>query len=189
MNLIKKKGELLISKAIFKIYSDASSFNNGYKNPDLPQAVAIGIVLTFNEKIIKKYSELFPDQNISFGELKAGIVAIKMVYDKILKLKTKIHKPYNIEIYSDSQFFIKGASEWIYNWEKSNWCNYSGKEVAYKELWWQLLNQYIRDKDLNLNFIHVKGHTKNQDFNSQMNELCDKLAKEEIKKWRLMKKL
>ena len=61
-----------MSKALFKIFSDGSSFNNGYKNPDLPQFAACGIIITLNEKIIYRGKKGFDDQTISYAELKGA---------------------------------------------------------------------------------------------------------------------
>jgi len=173
-----------MGKAVFRVYCDAASFNNGYKNPELPQAAGIGIILSFNEKIMQEYSNIFDGENISFGELKAALTGIDLMYKRILRFKAQISKPYNIEIYSDSQFVVKGASVWMKGWIKNKWRNNAGNEVAYKEMWQQLLNEYINNEDLNITFIHVKGHTKSKDFHSQMNDRCDKMAKAEVKIWK-----
>lgn len=197
-------------KAVFKVYSDAACFNNGRKNPELPMATAIGVTLTFNGKIIKQYSELFIDETVSFGELKAGITALEMIYARIKKIKASIVKPYKIIICSDSQYFIKGSNEWIKGWKKNKWRNYQGEVVAQCDMW-QLLNEnFLENQELDITFKHIRGHKipkqlwnsfvtqfidtdepnndfrhlSEDEFDMVMNENCDRLAGIEIQAWK-----
>jgi ribonuclease HI len=113
------------------------------------------------------------------------MIVLKETIKKIESLeRNKLPKPYNINVHSDSQFVIKGASEWLYGWKKRNWKNNTGEDVSYKEIWQELYKDYICNPDYNLNFIHVKGHTKNTDFKSLMNEKCDKLATDLVKQFK-----
>ena len=175
-----------MSNIVFNVFSDGAVFNNGYKNPDKPQFSACGYLYCLNEKVIKEFSEPLGDQTISYAELYGMMKALKVTIERIESLKkNKVPKPYIINVHSDSQFVIKGASEWIYGWVRRGWRNSSGVEVAYKELWNELYNDYIMNKDYKLTFIHVKGHTKNTDFNSLMNDRCDKLAVSEVTKFKV----
>jgi ribonuclease HI len=82
---------------------------------------------------------------------------------------------YNIptEVYSDSQYLIKGMNEWIDNWVKKGWRTSQKKIVENKDLWEQLLSFKNEFKDIK--FIHVKGHMGNE-----LNELADQLAQRGI---------
>lgn len=165
-----------MSKIKFNIYSDGASFNNGYKNPDLPQFCSCGYVICLGERIITEGSVPLGDNTISYAELVGMMIVLRKTIRRIEKLNGKLPKPYSINIHSDSQFVIKGASEWLPGWVKRGWKNSSGNEVAYKDIWEDLYKNFITNPDYDLTFTHVKGHTKNQDFNSLMNDKCDKLA-------------
>ena len=40
---------------------------------------------------------------------------------------------------------------------------------------------FISNPEYDIDFIHVKGHTKKTDFDSQMNDMCDKLCTKKLK--------
>lgn len=177
-----------MSKALFKIFSDGSSFNNGYKNPDLPQFAACGIIITLNEKIIYRGKKGFDDQTISYAELKGAILGLDKLAEIISTQGDKINKPYRVELYSDSQFVVKGKEEWMHNWLESVedwrtgiWINSQGKEVGQLDLWKELKGNYLDSDDFDITFIHIKGHSKGESFEQKMNNECDKIAGEKIK--------
>lgn len=65
----------------------------------------------------------------------------------------------------DSQYVIKGASEWIKNWRRRNWA-----DVANVDLWQRLDQQLGRHT---LTFQWVRGHSGHPE-----NEQVDQLARE-----------
>ena len=113
-----------MSKAHFKIFSDGGSFNNGYKNPDLPQFSTSGIVITLNENVLFEGSKGHEGDHatISYAELYGAILACK-VLEKKLSVVNGISKPYRVTLYSDSQYVVKGAMEWMPGWKKRVWKN------------------------------------------------------------------
>ena len=172
-------------KAEFIVFSDGASFNNGKFKRDLPSMASCAAILTFNGKIISKHTDLFEEQTNNYAELKGAIMAIEEMIKKIKSLKkTKIHKPYRIILYSDSQFVVKGASEWIYKWVENDWKGSNGKIVGHKDLWEPFYNNYILNEDYELEFVHIKGHSKKRDFFHSMNNLCDELATGVMNKWK-----
>ena len=88
-----------MEKAHWKIYSDGGSFNNGYKNPDLPQFCASGIVMTLNENVFFSRSKGYEGDHatISYGELNGALMALKLL-DKKLKTINGINKPYRVTL-------------------------------------------------------------------------------------------
>lgn len=66
------------------------------------------------------------------------------------------HKDFSVEIVTDSQYVIKGATEWSRTWIRKGWKNAKGFPVKNKELWQKLLQrmEYIEVK-----FTWVKGHS------------------------------
>ena len=80
-----------------------------------------------------------------------------------------------VELYSDSAYVVNAFNQgWIYNWIKKGWIT-SGKDpVKNKELWQELYELTQKHK---VTFNKVKGHSDNE-----LNNRCDELAREEIKK-------
>lgn len=73
-----------------------------------------------------------------------------------------------VRIISDSQYVIKGATEWFKNWTRNGWRNSEGKPVANRELWERLL---AACKGRDVTFQWVKGHS-----GDEMNERADQIA-------------
>lgn len=170
-----------MTKAHFKIFSDGGSFNNGYKNPDLPQFATSGIVVTFNESVIFKGSKAYEGEHatISYAELNGAILALKSLKRKIDSIEG-LSKPYRVTLYSDSQYVVKGVMEWRPGWKKRGWKNAAGVTVAQVDLWKELDSDFLCNPDWDIDFVHVKGHTNGQDFESRMNQLCDDLCTEKL---------
>lgn len=73
-----------------------------------------------------------------------------------------------IALYSDSEYLIKGLTQWIKGWKKKGWKTSTGKAVLNQDLWQEL-------DQLNHSFIHwqhVRGHQ-----GVAGNERCDAIAR------------
>lgn len=116
-----------------------------------------GVVAIINKDIIE-ISKGYNRTTNNRMELMAGIVAISLV-----------DHPSHIHIYTDSQYFIDGTSNWIYGWKKNGWTTRDGRAVKNKDLW-----LYINDliKPHQITFHKVKAHSGNL-----YNEKADVLAK------------
>jgi ribonuclease HI len=91
-------------------------------------------------------------------------------------LRTMLKQPdYLIEYYVDSQYVLKGITEWMEGWKKKNWKGTTGP-VKNRELWEQI--DELKN-GLNIKWIWVKGHA-----GDEYNEIVDKLAVAEIEKLR-----
>jgi ribonuclease HI len=82
-----------------------------------------------------------------------------------------IKKPSHVEIYSDSQYVLKGLEEWMADWKKRGWKTAAKKPVKNQELWKTLddLKQLHE-----LSFHWIKGHNEHPE-----NERCDAMAVEQ----------
>lgn len=77
-----------------------------------------------------------------------------------------------VTLRSDSQYVLKGVSEWRYGWERNNWRNSKQQPVANQSHWVQLL-ALVDTRQVTVQW--VKGHN-----GDPMNERCDQLANEAI---------
>ena len=100
-----------------------------------------------------------------------NIMEVTAVIEALKNLK----KQCNVKIYSDSAYVVNCFKQgWIYNWKKNNWKTANKEPVKNKELWEELYNLVQYHK---VDFIKVKGHSDNE-----LNNRCDELARNEIKK-------
>ncbi len=75
---------------------------------------------------------------------------------------------------TDSQYLVKGMTEWISGWQKKGWKNSKKEEVANRDLWERLLSLAGKHQ---IEWVWVKGHAGHPE-----NERCDELARLEISK-------
>lgn len=71
-------------------------------------------------------------------------------------------------IHADSQYVIKGITEWIVNWKRNNWRNAQKKPVENQDLWQELDRLAARHQ---IKWEWVRGHNGNR-----YNEMADRLA-------------
>jgi ribonuclease HI len=81
-------------------------------------------------------------------------------------------QPCQVRLISDSQYLVKGMTEWIDGWQRKGWKNSKKEEVANRDLWERLL---VQAKKHQVEWVWVKGHDGHLE-----NERCDELARLEI---------
>lgn len=91
---------------------------------------------------------------------------LKAVIEGLRSLK----EPCMVDIISDSTYVTKAIDEWLTNWIRKDF-----KNVKNVDLWKEFIKVSHPHR---LNPIWVKGHSGHAE-----NELCDKIAKEEAKKF------
>ena len=47
--------------------------------------------------------------------------------------------PSSVELFSDSQYVVKGMSEWVKGWQRRGWKKSDGKPVVNDDLWKELV--------------------------------------------------
>lgn len=82
----------------------------------------------------------------------------------------------DVELFSDSQYVIKGLSEWMEGWKARGWKNAAKKPVKNRELW-EKLDFLCARHDVTYNW--VKGHSDHRE-----NERCDLLAVEACERYK-----
>jgi ribonuclease HI len=95
-------------------------------------------------------------------ELMAVITALKV-----------LKRPCRVRIVTDSNYVVKGMTEWMPGWLRRKWTNAQKKPVMNKDLWQELLEL---SREHQIDWQWVKGHHGHPE-----NERCDQLAKEAMK--------
>ena len=94
-------------------------------------------------------------------ELMAAIKAIEFASENFTPFDP-------IEIYTDSEYVMKGITVWIKDWLKKNWKTTGKKPVLNKDLWQKLL---IVTEEKEITWKYVSGHN-----GDTLNERCDEIA-------------
>ena len=92
-------------------------------------------------------------------ELLAAIEALKLVRDM------KYLEP--VSLVTDSEYVLKGITEWIIGWKRRGWKTAAKKPVLNQDLW-ILLNELNTEQ---INWEYTRGHAGNPN-----NERCDEIA-------------
>jgi len=135
--------------------------------------------IVMNSEKVREYSGFSERSTNNQMEMYAVLYAMNFA---LLNLNKEDIDLDQIEIYSDSQYVVKGCNEWIFGWVKNNWKNSQKKEVLNKDLWlqlWKAIND-LKYKNIEYKIIHVKGHNGHI-YNERADKLCTAAAtKEEV---------
>ena len=83
-----------------------------------------------------------------------------------------------IRLFTDSNYVKNGITSWIKNWKRNGWCTTAGAPVKNKELW-------IKIDTLSQQMKSVEWHWVKAHNGHPQNELVDRLAREEAKKYKV----
>lgn len=83
-----------------------------------------------------------------------------------------LKKPCTVELTTDSQYLMKGMTQWLPNWKKRNWKTASNSPVKNADLWRRLEKAASRHQ---VKWNWVRGH-----FNHAENEIVDSLARKAV---------
>jgi ribonuclease HI len=83
-------------------------------------------------------------------------------------------RPCRVVVTSDSQYLVKGMTEWIAGWVKKGWINSKKEPVLNRDLWERLL---VQAETHHIEWVWVRGHDGHAE-----NERCDELARLAIEK-------
>lgn len=133
----------------YALYCDGSADQQGFGG--------WGAVLLEGGEIVWDGHEPLIGTTNNRAELTAAMRGLEKIYDS---------KP--VTVFSDSQYVIKGMSEWISGWIRRDWLTGLGDPVKNKDLWLEL--QSIA-QTRNVTWKWVRGHN-----GAQFNEIADSLA-------------
>jgi len=96
----------------------------------------------------------------------------KMEMTAAIKGLESLKTPSKVILTTDSQYLVKGMTEWIQNWKKRGWITANKKAVLNRELW-ERLSELSKLHDIE--WVWVRGHEGHLE-----NERCDALARAAI---------
>ncbi len=132
------------------IYTDGACSGN-------PGPGGWGAILTYGDK----------SKEISGGE--ANTTNNRMELLAAISALDALKKPSRVELHTDSQYVMKGITQWIHGWKKNGWKTADKKPVKNAELW-QRLDEARRRHEIDWRW--VKGHAGHE-----QNERADELAR------------
>jgi ribonuclease HI len=77
--------------------------------------------------------------------------------------------PCRVRVTTDSNYIVKGMTEWIRDWIRKGWKNSQKKDVMNRDLWERLLKAA---EPHDVTWCWIKGHNGHAE-----NERCDELAR------------
>jgi ribonuclease HI len=75
----------------------------------------------------------------------------------VIQALTALKKPCDITLYLDSQYVLKGITEWIPGWKAKGWSTAAKQPVKNVELW-QQLDQLVQESGHHIDWRWVRGH-------------------------------
>lgn len=142
----------------YKVFTDGACSNNGKAN------AAAGIGIFFN---------IDDNRNVSrrvSGKQTNNVAELTAIIDSFPIIEEDLRKGLNIKIVTDSEYAIRCAKEYGRKCASQNWT----KNIPNKHL---VRNLYEKSTNFpNVEFVHVKAHTKETDELSIGNMWADKLA-------------
>lgn len=141
------------SSTIVEIFSDGACSGN-------PGPGGYGTILRFGGHV-KELSGFDPETTNNRMELLGAIVGLEA-----------LTRPCTVRLTTDSQYLVKGMTEWVSGWKRKGWKNSKKEDVANRDLWERLLTVAGQHQ---VEWVWVKGHAGHAE-----NERCDELARAAI---------
>jgi len=140
---------------LVEIFSDGACSGN-------PGPGGYGTILRFGAHV-KELSGYDPETTNNRMEMLGAIVGLE-----------SLSRPCQVRATTDSQYLVKGMTEWIVGWKRKGWKNSKKQEVANRDLWERLLELC---ETHSVEWCWVKGHAGHEE-----NERCDELARAAIER-------
>jgi len=96
----------------------------------------------------------------------------RMELTAVIEALRQLTRPCHITVTTDSQYVVKGITEWITGWQRNGWRNSKKEPVLNRDLWETLLEA---SKQHTITWVWVRGHAGHAE-----NERCDVLAREAL---------
>jgi ribonuclease HI len=92
----------------------------------------------------------------------------------------RLKQPSHVELHTDSEYVMKGITQWIHGWKRKGWRTAAGQPVKNADLWRRLDEARQRHK---IDWQWVRGHAGHSE-----NERADELAREAMKPFQKRRK-
>ena len=138
---------------ISKVYTDGACSGN-------PGPGGWGVVVYFDNNTVHEMGGFEPDTTNNRMELQAAIAALEFV--------SQYPAEQTVQLYTDSEYVKKGATQWLGGWKRKNWKTSQGKAVLNQDLWKELDQANPKQ----VTWFYVKGHSGDPG-----NERCDTIAR------------
>lgn len=140
----------------FILYTDGACSGN-------PGPGGFGSIVISDFKYVTELGGAFSQTTNNRMELQAVISGLNFILAQ--KIKT-----FQVQVYTDSVYVIRGITQWVFGWKRNGWKNSAGDPVTNQDLWEELLNlvALVPEK---IKWDYVRGHN-----NDPGNERCDKIA-------------
>ena len=119
-----------------------------------------GVLLRFNEH----------EKRFFGGE--AETTNNRMELMAVIQALESLNRQCKVKVTSDSQYVLKGITEWMENWKKRGWKTAAKKPVKNIDLWQRLDKA---QESHNVEWAWIKGHSGHAE-----NEIADELANQAI---------
>jgi len=138
---------------IASIYTDGACTGN-------PGPGGWGVVVYYSDGSIHETGGDAAQTTNNRMEMQAAIAALKIL--------ATAQQSEPVTLYTDSEYLIKGVTQWVKGWKKKGWKTAQGKAVLNQDLWESLdeLNSPL------IQWQYVRGHAGNVG-----NERCDAIAR------------
>ena len=142
------------SKPEVTIYTDGACSGN-------PGPGGYGAILKYGDRI----------KEISGCEIETTNNRMELM--AVIKALSQLKRPCTLKVVTDSQYVVKGMTQWLQGWIKRNWINSQKKPVLNRDLWERLLKL---SEPHRIEWRWIRGHHGHKE-----NERCDELARNAIR--------
>jgi ribonuclease HI len=141
------------------IYTDGACSGN-------PGPGGFGSIIT-DFKSVTELGEFYSQTTNNRMEMQAVLSALQLCLDRYSSVSS-------IQIFTDSVYVIRGATQWLFGWKKRGWKTADGKDVTNQDLWQvmdRLLYQISKTYNVKIKWSFIRGHK-----GIPGNERCDEIG-------------
>ncbi len=91
----------------------------------------------------------------------------------VVEALRRLKRPCKVKVVTDSNYVVKGMTQWVFGWKRRNWVNSQKRPVLNRDLWEALLKW---SQPHQIEWVWIRGHNGHPE-----NERCDKIARDAIK--------
>ena len=110
------------------------------------------------------------EKELCGGEL--GTTNNRMEMMAVIEALSALKRPCNVVLHVDSQYVLKGITEWLAGWKAKGWKTAAKQPVKNVDLW-QQLDHLVTHQGHRIDWRWVKGHAGHE-----FNERADALARQ-----------